>query len=446
MAGASARVQHLYVVHTPDDCGREPALRAAADVAELVIGREPEGAKRLAIADTRISREHAVLRRDPMTGDITVMDCGSRHGTIVDGIRLPPAGQARLAHGSVLRLGDSVLVLADVRLSMDEAKALAPETAALLGASFAMQRVRGEIALVAPRALPVLILGETGVGKERVAEEVHRQSQRVGSFVALNCAAIAPTLAETELFGHAAGAFTGATQKSEGVFVAADKGTLFLDEIAELPPALQPKLLRALATGEVRAVGRAEARRVDVRLVAATHGDLDGAVDKGGFRADLLARLAGWTLRVPPLRERREDVLRLARVFLARQSAELRLSASGAEALVLYAWRFNVRELEQVLAAAVIRVRDGVLRPEHLPEAIARPVLARAPADPSDPPQAPLEALVAPDAVPDADGLRLVADRFHGNIALMASYFGKDRKQVYRWAEKLGVDLDSLRR
>ena len=445
MGGASARVQHLYVVHTPDDRGREPALRAAADVAELVIGREPEGAKRIAIADARVSRHHAVLRRDPVSGDISVTDCDSRHGTIVDGIRLPPAGHARLAHGSVLRLGDSVLVLADVRLSMDEAKALAPETAALLGASFAMQRVRGEIALVAPRPLPVLILGETGVGKERVAEEVHRQSRRAGSFVALNCAAIAPTLAETELFGHAAGAFTGATQKSDGVFVAADKGTLFLDEIAELPPALQPKLLRALATGEVRAVGRAEARRVDVRLVAATHGDLDGAVDKGGFRADLLARLAGWTLRVPPLRERREDVLRLARVLLARHSAELRLSASGAEALVLHAWRFNVRELEQVLAAAVIRVRDGVLRPEHLPEAIARPVVARAPAERSDPPQAPLEAMVPPDAVPDADGLRLVASRFHGNIALVASYFGKDRKQVYRWAEKLGVDLDSLR-
>jgi DNA-binding NtrC family response regulator len=335
-----------------------------------------------------------------------------------------------------------------MQLTIEEARALAPETPALLGPSVAMQRVRGEIGIVAPRSLPVLVLGETGVGKERVAAEIHRLSGRTGAFVALNCAAIAPTLAETELFGHAAGAFTGATHKHDGVLVAADGGTLFLDEIAELPPPLQPKLLRALATGEVRAVGKAEARHVDVRLVAATHADLHGSVAAGAFRGDLLARLAGWTLRVPPLRHRREDVLHLAGVFLARQAdgaTNVRISAGCAEALAIYSWPFNVRELEHVLAAAAVRAVDGVLRPEHLPEPIAKPVLARG--RPSDKPiETPLALLVPPDAVPDAAGLSLVADRFHGNVSLVAEYFGKDRKQVYRWAERLGVDLDTKRR
>ncbi len=412
------------------------------DTDELVLGREPEGARTLVVSDKRVSRIHAAFARDGATGDMCVADRGSRHGTIVDGNRIE--GATRLVHGSVIRLGESIFVFTDSLLRMEEAKALAPETPALRGTSLSMQRVRGEIALVAPRSLPVLILGETGVGKELVAQEIHRQSRRSGPLLAVNCAAIAATLAETELFGHAAGAFTGATQRSDGVFVAADQGTLFLDEIAELPLALQPKLLRTLATGEVRPVGRTDSRRVDVRLVAATHGDLQGAVDRGGFRGDLLARLAGWTLRVPPLRERREDIVGLARLFLKRVAADLRLSAGCVEALVLGEWRYNVRELEQVLAAAAIRADRGVIRPEHLPEAMARPVLERT-AVRSDAARAPLQALVSPDAIPDADGLGRVVQWFDGNIARVASYFGKDRKQIYRWADRLGVDLQSAR-
>jgi DNA-binding NtrC family response regulator len=192
-------------------------------------------------------------------------------------------------------------------------------------------------------------------------------------------------------------------------------------------------------------VGRAEPRRVDVRVIAATHGNLDDAVRAGGFRADLLARLAGWTLRVPPLRDRREDVLTLAQACLARYAAGVRMSTSCAEALLSYSWPFNVRELEQTLAAAAVRVHDGVLRPAHLPEPIARPLLGRSSSTGSDQPEPPLQVRVAPDAVPDAAGLRVVADHFGGNVAQIAAYFGKDRKQVYRWAEKLGVDLGAAR-
>jgi transcriptional regulator with GAF, ATPase, and Fis domain len=305
-----------------------------------------------------------------------------------------------------------------------------------------MQRVRGEITLVAPRALSVVVLGETGVGKERVAEELHRLSGRAGPLLALNCAAVAPSLAESELFGHAAGAFTGASQKHDGVFVAADRGTLFLDEVAEFPAALQPKLLRALATGEVRAVGRSEGRKVDVRVVAATHGDLEGAVHGGSFRGDLFARLAGWVIVVPPLRERREDVLRLAGAFVARHAPATKLTANAAESLLLHDWPFNVRELEQTVTAALVRATEGTLRHEHLPEPMARPIASRARSGASETPApAPLRVRVPADAVPDAEGLRMVLEELGGNVARVASYFGKDRKQIYRWAERLGVKI-----
>jgi DNA-binding NtrC family response regulator len=442
--GATARIQQLHIVFAPDDGEGRSArpLRVTIDADEIVIGREPQGPKTLVLPDSRVSRIHAAILRDRATGRVTIADRGSRHGTLVGGVNV---ASAELTHGAIVRLGHTILVYSDTLLRMDEARALALETPGLRGASLAMQRLRGEIALVAPRPLPVLVLGETGVGKERVAQELHRQSGRAGPFVAVNCAAIAPSLAETELFGHAAGAFTGATQKSDGVFVAADRGTLFLDEIAELPAALQPKLLRALALGEVRAVGRAEPRIVDVRVIAATHGDLAGAVDAGGFRGDLFARLAGWTLRVPPLRERREDILALARFFLERDAPGVRLSAGCAEALVLHEWPFNVRELEQMLAAASIRARDGTLRADHLPDPVGEVVLSRGSWRPSEASEPPLQATVAPDAVPDASGLLRVARAYRGNVAQVAAYFGKDRKQIYRWAERLGIDLESIR-
>jgi transcriptional regulator with GAF, ATPase, and Fis domain len=439
------RIRQAMVVFAPEASGARAVL---LDAASIAVGREPPGTHALRVADKEASRHHCTIDYDAARDTYAIVDGDSRNGTYVDGER---TARADVGHGSVVRVGKSLIVFVDVDIASDAP--LARETATLRGQSLAMQRVRGEIPLVAPRPLPVLILGETGTGKERVAEEIHRQSGRSGAFVAVNCAAIAASLAESELFGHAQGAFTGASHRSDGLFVAADGGTLFLDEIGELPLAIQPKLLRALAEGEVRAVGRSDTRTVSVRVIAATHRDLEASVTSGSFRADLFARLAAWTIRLPPLRERREDVLRLATGFLERDATgepQIALSSTAAEALVLYSWPFNVRQLEQVLAAAKLRAgTTGVLRIEHLPDEIARPLLARvdarADASPKKRSEPPLEILVSRDRPPTAEELRLVVARYEGNMAMVAEYFGKDRKQVYRWAQRLGVDPSAAR-
>jgi len=205
----------------------------------------------------------------------------------------------------------------------------------------------------------VLLTGETGTGKEVLARAIHSGSARgAGAFVALNCAAFPDTLLESELFGHAKGAFTGADRAKDGLMALADGGTLFLDEVGETSVALQAKLLRALQEREVRPVGGTRARRVDVRLIAATNRDLSGEIAHGRFRADLYWRLAVFPIRVPPLRERREDVLALARHFLAQHGARegkpgCRLSPEAEERLLVHGWPGNVRELENEMLRAL---------------------------------------------------------------------------------------------
>ncbi len=427
------RVRQLVVVYAP--LGGPAPLLTLGD-ASVVVGREPEGASVFSLEDSEASRSHATVTYDAAADTFWIEDKNSRNGTLVDGKRV---ARAHLAQGTVVRIGRTLLVMSDTVLRGDDR--LEPETARLRGTSLAMQKLRGEIAMVAAQPISVLILGETGTGKERAAEELHRLSGRTGEWVPVNCAAIPENLAESELFGHAAGAFTGAVHKSEGVFVAADKGTLFLDEIGELPPAVQPKLLRALSAGEVRSIGKASAILVDVRVVAATHRDISpetGAASS--FRADLFARVAGWTLRVPPLRERRDDILRLTRGVLERLEHTGKLSPSAAHALLLYDWPRNVRELEQVLTVAVVRAgKSETLRSEHLPTELT----SRLPPHPPSPQTAsapPIEALVPRDQVPTADGLQRVLQHFQGNVARVAEFFGKDRNQIYRWTERHGIE------
>ncbi len=240
-------------------------------------------------------------------------------------------------------------------------------------ASEGMRRLAQLVARIAPRDVTVLITGESGTGKERVAEALWRASRRADQrFVRFNCASLTPELAEAELFGHARGAFTGAVRARPGLFGEADRGTLLLDEVAELAPGAQAKLLRVLQDGELRPVGEDRARRVDVRVIAATHRDLRQLVARGAFREDLLYRLQVVTLRIPPLRERPEDIPVLARFFLDRFAR--RFGVPDAELpdtllarLAAHPWPGNVRELEHAIESLVALSPDGQLDPSVVP-------------------------------------------------------------------------------
>ena len=252
--------------------------------------------------------------------------------------------------------------------------------AELVGSSPPMQEVFKQVALVAASDLPVLVTGPTGSGKELVARAIHAHSARHDRpLVTTNIAALAPGVIESELFGHAAGAFTGATVARAGLFELADSGTIFLDEIGEAPPEVQVKLLRVLEAGEVTRVGEGVARRVDVRVIAATNRDLAALLQAGSFRADLYHRLKVFPITLPALADRLDDIEPLARHFLARMHPRRAGSGTGEPpaadvltpeflaALRARAWPGNVRELEHAIEYAAVVARGGILRPEHLP-------------------------------------------------------------------------------
>ena len=243
---------------------------------------------------------------------------------------------------------------------------------AIMGSSPAMRRVLELLLRAAPSELPVLIVGESGTGKELVARALHHASPRAGEpFVAENCAAIAENLIESELFGSVRGAFTGADRDREGLFRAAHGGTLFLDEIGEMPVSMQARLLRALQEGEVRPVGSPRAIAVDVRIVSATNRDPAASIAARLLRLDLYYRLAGVTIEIPPLRERREDIPSLAAHFLERSArgrttAALRISPEALLRLAAHDWPGNVRELENEITRAAALARSGAIEPEDL--------------------------------------------------------------------------------
>jgi transcriptional regulator with GAF, ATPase, and Fis domain len=421
-------LRRLIVVHGATVSGQSVIV---LDDTPVIVGRDA-AVSNLVLDDHRVSRRHARIARDPASGATTVADLESRNGVLVDGVH---RDCAELRDGSVIRVGKSLLLFSE-----EDAAGIAQirdEAAPLFGPSLAMGRVRGEIERVARTALPVLVLGETGVGKELAAHAIHAASGRKGAFVPVNCAAIPESVAEAELFGHEAGAFTGAAGRREGLFAAAEGGTLFLDEIGELPLALQPKLLRALALGEIRPVGSTRPRRVDVRIVAATLRDLEAAEREGTFRSDLLARLSGFPLRIPPLRARREDILALAARFLRDKPGAPELSVEAAEALILHPFPQNVRELEHQLGFALLRwPGEGPIGTAHL-SLRARSI----PADSTPPPRLAL----SPGARPPREDLLATLARCRGNVARVAAHYGRDRHQVYRWIEHYELDVARFR-
>ena len=307
----------------------------------------------------------------------------------------------------------------------------APE---LVGESGAWRALVEQIPRVAASGLPVLLLGETGTGKELVARAVHAlSSRRRQPFVAQNCGATPDTLIESELFGHARGAFTGAVGDRTGLFEAAEGGTLLLDEIGDASPLLQMKLLRVLQEGEARRVGDSRPRRVDVRVVAATHRSLERAVSQGAFRADLFFRLAAVRLRLPTLRERGRDVLLLARHFLARAAARVggpvpELAPELADRLLKHAWPGNVRELANACAFAVsvagARTRVGS---EHWPDAPFAEAVAEG------------AGLHAETRALEERRLRETLRRTHGNKTQAARALGLSRQGLLKKLRRLGL-------
>jgi len=378
--------------------------------------------------DPRASRLHAALAPLEDGEHTELVDLGSRNGCHLDGRAVR---RATLLAGQVMRLGDGLWVVEEVP------PAGASEHAELRGRSAAMARLRAELARVAPTGLTVVLQGETGTGKELAARDLHAQSGRAGELVPVNCAAIPAELVESVLFGHRRGAFTGATEDAPGLFRQAHTGTLFLDEVAELPLDAQAKLLRVLEDGQVTPVGGRRTRSVDVRVVAASHVDLREAVDRQAFRGDLYARLEEWPVHLPPLRQRRGDIVDLALAFLAEDAgsaAPPSLSADAAEALLLHDWPFNVRELRKLCRRLALLCPDGqAVTLDHLPEPIAANLRNRRSEAP-------------PVAEPtEREALEAALRTCGGSVVRAARHLGVSRRTLYRRLASEGLDPDDFR-
>jgi hypothetical protein len=414
-----------------------------AEADDVIIGRasdlslERSGRSlRIGIPDARMSASHVRLQR--VLGAWLAEDQGSKNGTLIAGRRI---GREQLADGALLELGHTFVLLREALgevegpdlLDGGDLKPAAPGLATLLPPLAAeFERLQ----LVARSRIPVLLRGESGTGKEMLAAAIHRVSGRPGAFQAVNCGSIAPNLVESELFGHRRGAFSGAVDDHPGLVRGADRGTLLLDEIGDLPLSAQAALLRVLQEEEVLPVGAARPLKVDLRVVAATHRDLDALVSQGRFRADLLARLSGYQCTLPPLRERREDFALLVASLLSKtDTAPLALSPDAARALLQHSWPLNVRELEKSLSAASVLSRGERVELEHLPEAVRV----------THPPAA---TVARPGSGPDSkrrDELIALLREHAGNVTAVAGAMGKARSQVQRWLRRYRIDPLSFR-
>jgi hypothetical protein len=344
---------------------------------EIVLGTAPEtGADSARIDDGAVSARHCRVRH---TGDaVIVEDLGSRNGVRVSGARVP---RATLEIGGSFEIGRTVVRIdpADHRAGTER------PLDGLIGSSSAMRKLAASVRKIAALRLPVLLRGESGTGKDLVARAVHDESPRAGRpFVAINAATISRELAESELFGHQRGAFTGAVRDRRGAFREASGGTLFLDEIASLSLEVQAKLLRVVEEGVVRPLGTEAGVPVDVRLVVATCEPLERMVKERAFRADLYERIAVCVVQVPSLRDRPEDIPALARHLLKTSELGAReLSPGALGVLRAQAWPGNVRELRNVAVQAALRA-GGRVRAEHVIEAIAERNPAKRRLEPSD--------------------------------------------------------------
>jgi DNA-binding NtrC family response regulator len=416
-------------------------------VDEVVLGRGPlrdiarDGKSRMTVrlpAQT-ISATHArLVRAGPRW---TIEDTASRNGTFVNGERVT---RRELEDYDVIEVGRALLVFRDDIVlpgsadDVDSAR-VASEPVGFRTLVPALAERLSALKRVATATVPVLILGETGTGKEVLARAIHALSGREGAFVAVNCGALSPGLIDAQLFGHKKGAFSGAVSDEPGFIRLAEGGTLFLDEIGEMPKSAQTALLRVLQEGEVVPVGSARQVKVSTRIVAATN-RLIGASDPA-FRSDLYARLAGFTFTAPPLRQRREDLGILVADILASRFPGRSFSFAPEVGLGLlrYTWPLNVRELEQALCTAVALAQGGTLLPSHFPPAVTG--TARQADEVSEPSR-----VLSDEEQALRETVVGCLRQHQGNIAAVARVMNKGPTQIHRWMKRFGIDPESFRR
>jgi transcriptional regulator with AAA-type ATPase domain len=441
---------HLFVIL---ECGRPLAGGARyslADVDEVQLGRAPaRGASRqgrklvVGIPDPMMSGAHARLVR---AAGWAVTDLGSKNGTLVDGA---PVASTHLPDGALLEMGSTLCTIRwlptppETPLDVDtgmENRPPAGMTTLLPSYAGALASLRRVMAT----GIPILLLGETGTGKELLARAAHAESRRPGAFVPVNCGAIPDTLVESQLFGHARGAFSGAVRDEPGLVRASDRGTLFLDEIGDLPAASQAALLRVLQENEVQSLGTTRPVKVDLRVVSATHRRIDTLAGEG-FRTDLYARLAGYVHELPALRDRREDlgvvVAALLHELAGSRAGSVALEPEVGAALYAHTWPRNVRELRHVLSTALVFAEDGRIDLDRLPAEL-RDAGLKSETSGSEPDDVP--AATGEDAVLKAS---LVAEleTHAGNVTKVARAMGKTRMQIHRWMRRYRVDPASYR-
>lgn len=426
----------LVVVHHTDKQFRGKRVAVTPDE-PVYLGRESRLFGEGGLDDPRVSRKHARIGLD-RNGVVRIEDRGSRNGTYVNGRKLTTP--KTLNGNDVVRLG-SILLLAQPCPAAFESRS----HPVLIGDSFALHQVLEQIEKVAARPTTVLLLGETGTGKELAARAIHDLSGRDGPFCPVNCGGMPDNLLSSELFGHVRGAFSGADRDRIGLCETASDGTLFLDEIGDASPTLQVGLLRFLQEGEVRRIGANKATKVNTRVVAATHRNLQG----DEFRQDLYARIARAVIHLPPLRERLDDLPLLVDHFLGVYSE----GGDGPPALhwrlvhqlLRYHWPRNVRELQMFVERLAIETA-GQAGPLEMPAVLERllesePEQQAAAAEPA----APVEVPAKRKQRPDADELRRLLAAADGNVTSLATELGVGRNTLYRWLKAAGIDVDEFR-
>ena len=441
----------LFAVLRAKDPLFDPSRHVLRDVAEVAVGRGPVRTTErvgttlaLAHPDPWMSSKHATITREQ--GNYVLRDLGSRNHTFVNGESIDDA--TTLEDGDIVEIGNVFFLFrAGIVAGEDDdgdclASQLHPAAPMLRTLSPALGRAFKRLASVASSTLSVFLGGESGTGKEVAARAVHALSGRRGAFVPVNCAAIAPTLVESELFGYRKGAFSGANDDRPGLVRSADGGTLFLDEIGDLPLPAQGALLRVLQEREVMPVGATKAVAVDLRVVAATHRDLDELVKAKAFRADLQARLLGLTVKLPPLRDRLEDLGLLVRAVTSRDTdgrGPVELDVDAVRAMFMHDWPLNVRELERRLTAAVVLAGGEPVRAEHIfledENIVPRPAQAREKGKAAPRPPVPL----GPEELERKAELEELLRVHDGNVSAVARATGKARMQIQRWMRRYGL-------